>query len=242
MQLQCVGCSGPVSASEAQCPRCGRAVDADGNGLPDDLDRKVQQSVKKALHEAKAEEAEAKARQDRKRQADTVRLRLQLNQESPRSFFGLAWRRGRNTFLAMFFLFAVGVVIPARLLLSATAGSTPAGLVWCPLQCPECHGPGHIFMWRYRGPWHSNKGRMGTALVCHNPNFDVDRATWLDVSRQNDSLQPYIVHGFVAYLVDSVGLALVFAILRSFIGTSRALKELDIQRRELEAEAARLRA
>jgi hypothetical protein len=96
-------------------------------------------------------------------------------------------------------------------------------------------------MWRYRGSWRPNKGSMGSALVCNNPVLDVDRATWFDVSRRNDELQPYIVHGVIWYLADAVLLGAAVAALRMLFGVGRARRRLDEEHAALEAEVTRLR-
>lgn len=240
MNLRCVQCQGPLLGSEAHCGQCGRRVDADGNGLPDDLDARVQAAARVAVAEARREELTQLADGARKKALATAELRLRANRETPRGWVALALHRGLYTFLGVTALLLCGFVFPLRVGLEAL-GFSPTGRVVCPVYCDGCAGPGRSFMWRYRGSWRSNKGSMGSAMVCHNPALDLDRATWFDVTRRNAELQPYIVHGVVWYLADSVLLGATVAALRMFLGTGRARRRLDEEHAELEAEVTRLR-
>lgn len=241
MNLRCVQCQGPLLGSETHCPQCGRKVDADGNGLPDDLDARVQAAARVAVAEARREELDRAADGTRKKSLAIAEHRLRANRETPRGWVALALLRGRNTFLAVTGLLLCGFVFPLRVGLDAV-GISPTGRVVCPVYCEGCAGPGRSFMWRYRGSWRANKGSMGSALVCHNPALDLDRASWSDVTRRNDELQPYIVHGVIWYLADAVLLGAAVAALRMVLGVGRARRRLDEEHAALEAEVTRLRA
>lgn len=239
MNLRCVQCQGPLLGSEVHCPQCGRRVDADGNGLPDDLDARVQAAARAAVAEARSEEIFQLADGARKKALAAAELRLRRNRETPRGWVALSLHRGLYTFLGVTALLLCGLVFPAQIGLEAL-GLSPAGSVVCPVYCDGCAGPGRSFHWRYRGSWKANKGSMGSALVCHNPVLDVDRARWSDVSN-NDSLQPYVVHGVSWYVADSVLLGAAAAALRMVLGVGRARRRLDEEHAALEAEVTRLR-
>ena len=239
MNLRCVQCQGPLLGSEVHCPQCGRRVDADGNGLPDDLDARVKAAARAAVAEARAEEIVQLADGARKKALAAAEQSLRENRETPRGWIALALRRGRNTFLAVTGLLLCGFVFLAQMVMEA-AGFSPTGSVVCPVYCDGCAGPGRSFHWRYRGSWKANKGSMGSALVCHNPLLDVDRARWSDVSN-NDSLQPYVVHGAIWYIADCVLIGAAAAALRMFLGVGRARRRLDEEHAALEAEINRLR-
>lgn len=239
MNLRCVQCQGPLLGSEVHCPQCGRRVDADGNGLPDDLDARVKAAARAAVAEARAEEIVQLADGARKKALAAAERSLRENRETPRGWIALALHRGRHTFLGVTALLLCGFVFLAQIGLDAV-GVSPTGLVVCPVYCDGCAGPGRSFHWRYRGSWKANKGSMGRALVCHNPMLDVDRARWTDVSN-NDALQPYVVHGAIWYIADCVLLGAAAAALRMFLGVGRARRRLDEEHAALEAEVTRLR-
>lgn len=135
----------------------------------------------------------------------------------------------------------VGLVFPVQLLLGAFDVSLSGPLV-CSFQCDGCRGPGRQFNWRYRGPWQRNKGSMGSALVCHNREIDVDAMQWLDVVRRNDELQPYIVHGVVVHVLDSALIGLLSGVLFALGMMRHTPRKLDEERARLEAELQALRA
>jgi hypothetical protein len=239
MNLRCVQCQGPLLGSEVHCPQCGRRVDADGNGLPDDLDARVQAAARVAVAEARFEDLTRLADGARKKELAVAEQRLRANRETPRGWVALALRRGWYTFLGVTALLLCGVVFPLQIGLGALDFS-PTGSVVCPVYCEGCAGPGRSFHWRYRGSWRANKGSMGAALVCHNPTLDLERARWSDVSN-NDALQPYVVHGAVWYFADCILLGAAAAALRMLFGVGRARRRLDEEHAALEAEVTRLR-
>lgn len=240
MNLRCVQCQGSLLGSEIHCPKCGRRVDADGNGLPDDLDARVQAAARAAVAEARLEDATRASDSTRQKALALAEQRLRANRETPRGWVALALRRGRGAFLAVTGLLLCGLVFPVRMALGAL-GVSPTGSVVCPVYCDGCAAPGRGFYWRYRGSWRANKGSMGSAMVCHNPVLDLDRAQWFDVSQRNHALQPYIVHAAVWHIADSVLLGASAAALWMFLGTGRARRRLDEEHAALEAEVTRLR-
>jgi len=150
--------------------------------------------------------------------------------QGPRTWGALARRRASVAFATALVVLLIGGEIPAELGLDAL-GATPAGLALCPVQCEGCSGPGRLFMWRYRGPWRSNKGTMGSALVCEHPSLTLESMTWVDVSR-GDALQPYILSGFVRYLFNALSVAAVVGLFGLF-GTSASLRRKAARRAEL---------
>jgi hypothetical protein len=57
MNLRCLQCQGSLLGFKVHGPQCGRLVDADGNGLPDDLDARMQAAARAASAEARIEDA-----------------------------------------------------------------------------------------------------------------------------------------------------------------------------------------
>ncbi|MFO0628215.1 MAG: hypothetical protein U0325_21760 [Polyangiales bacterium] len=222
------------------CPQCGRAADADGNGLPDALDKVVQTAAQNAVA---AERARTSTRRQQNDAANQRRLdvrALEVNLATPRTWWGVARGRFRDTFLLMIFVMCTVGMLP-RMILASTLGFSLAGPALCLVQCPACGAPGRAFSWNYRGSWQENKGRMGSAYVCENPVADPRGLSYPDVRSEplNSALQPYIVHNFWIFVGDVVGWSLVVAALRALFGTRAALAALDTERADLER---RLRA
>jgi len=84
MNLRCVQCQGSLLGSEILCPQCGRRVDADGNGLPDDLDARVQAAARAAVAEARIEDATQASDGTRQKALELAERRLRANRETPR--------------------------------------------------------------------------------------------------------------------------------------------------------------
>lgn len=234
MQLQCVGCGATVVLGVTHCPSCGRPVDADGNGLPDALDQRVQAAAQKAVADERAKEHARKEADERDKRRRIDEALLKANVAVPRTWGGLAAHRFMTTFVVMLFVMSTVGFLPRMLL--AAGGISLSGPLLCTVQCPDCRAPGRAFSWNYRGSCQENKGRMGTAYVCHNPVADVDRLQWTDVRSDplNTALQPYIVHAFWIFVGDVVGWSLIVATLRALIGTGKARVALDRERADLE--------
>ena len=246
MQLQCVQCKAPITLDMTFCAACGRPVDADRNGLPDALDRKVQEAAKKAVVDERAaqdeRDREGKERAQIHKKLELLASNLKSNRECPRSFVGFAIERMKTTFLAMCAAWVI-LGVPVHFI-SGALGFAISGPLVCAVQCAECHGTGRVFVWNYRGSWHSEKGRMGYALVCDNPRYDVSRLTWSDVRSEenNAALQPYMVHGFIAYLADGIVVAVLMALYVGLFRTHKALARLDPELKQMEREESELRA
>ncbi len=246
MQLQCVQCKSPITLEMTFCAACGRPVDADRNGLPDALDLKVQEAAKKAVVDERAAQDErdrvGKERAQIRKKLELLTSNLKSNRESPRSFLALAFSRMKVTFVAMCAAWVI-IGVPVHFI-SGALGFAISGPLVCAVQCSECHGTGRAFMWNYRGSWHSEKGRMGYALVCDNPRYDVSRLTWQDIRNDeiNTALQPYMVHGFIAYLADGIVVAVLMALYVGLFRTHKALARLDPELKQMEREESELRA
>jgi hypothetical protein len=234
MQLQCVACGAAVTLGVAHCAVCGRPVDADGNGLPDLLDQRVQAAAQKAVADERAKDAARVAAAEEEKRRRTDEQLLKQNVATPRTWGGLALARFRETFMLMLFMVATFGILPRMIL--ASAGFSLAGPALCLVQCPDCGAPGRAFAWNYRGSCQSNKGRMGIAYVCENPVADPSQLTHTAVRSDplNTELQPYMVHNFWIFVGDVVGWSLLIAALRALLGTGKALGELDRARADLE--------
>ncbi len=211
MKLACVGCGADLAANATFCNQCGRPVDADHDGVPDGLGRLIEEKAREIVADERRKEQAEKDRQLElaELQAMTVReaaieVNLRDNAATPRAAVPLFLHILRWWALAIFALWIPFGFAPHAIL--SLVGYSPAGVVLCPLQCPECSGPGRSFMSNYKGSWHSEKGRMGQALLCHNPKYDADKLDYSKIRGElNDELQPYLVHGFLGVLLRRGG-------------------------------------
>lgn len=256
MGFPCLGCGADLPLGAAFCNQCGRTTDADRDGIPDALGKAIEEKarvavatererVAQALLVAGAEAARAKALGELRVKEAQLEASMAAIDRLPTSTLGACWR----TFvLALVIGFPVfGIFGGALHVALAALDASPAGLV-CPLQCSRCHGPGRTFSWRYKGPWYSEKGRMGYALVCHGGPRDPADLSVADVRGSlNEELQPYMVHGFVAFLVEWAVfppiVALAFGV---FLGPTRparwrrARRALEAQRAQIVAQRERM--
>lgn len=243
MRIQCVRCKADIALDMTACPSCGRPVDADGNGLPDALDAKMQEVARATVADERAKDARKKEHSKLQGELKFTEMRIKSNRETSRGFVPLFFSRLWFTFVVMFIVWMVIGFAPRAIVAGITDRAISGWLV-CELQCPECHGPGKMFQWNYRGSWQSNKGRMGTALVCHNPRYNVDALSWSDVrnTETNEALQPYIVHAFFVHLGDAVVAAAAVALFRAVFRTRKRQLALDPELRELEQKHRELKA
>lgn len=247
MKLACVGCGADLAANATFCNQCGRPVDADHDGVPDGLGRLIEAKAREIVADERRKEQAEKDRQLElaELQAMTVReaaieVNLRDNVATPRAAIPLFLHILRWWAVAIFALWIPFGFAPHAIL--SLVGYSPAGVVLCPLQCPECSGPGRSFMSNYKGSWHSEKGRMGQALLCHNPKYDADKLDYPKIRGElNDELQPYLVHGFLVYFVEGAMFAGGIGLLGALLRTSKKRRSLDEERTTLEAELRLLR-
>jgi hypothetical protein len=232
-------------------------MDADGNGIPDALDKLVEQKVKKMLDGAMQGAAGTASagnryagsdgtRNDQSeplRELEQYRELLAKNRAQPRP----GWLLGtsRLVLLVALSLGIGGVLLTQTLETIILERSLVAATLFCPSTCPGCSGPGRIFSWHVR----SNRSESNVATqICNNPQVDVAKLTKLDVvQREDGDLLPYRLTLWTSFLCNSVlaflGLLalgpLVFAWLRR-----RSLRHerivLELRIRHLEARVNRL--
>jgi hypothetical protein len=241
VNLACVQCAKPLVGDAKFCASCGRPTDADGDGIPDALDKLIENKAKSILAAERQGEADQRAKEalaeeiTKLERADvTIGEQIQQNQRIPRSWWALLQRQVIGITSVCAVVWAIVGWLP-HLAILPLISYTPAGFVACPLQCETCSGPGRAFSWNFKGSWRSEKGQMGYALVCHNPKYDVDK---LDERRDvrgalNAELQPYMVSSFFSFFVEG---AMFCAAMSLYFGVFR----LGKRRRKLDAMLAAL--
>lgn len=240
MQIACVQCRQPLPIDATFCDACGRPTDADRDGVPDALGELIANKARAIVaEERRLDEERAAAKRSDERlvkltaEASAIELALRANALLPRSWFG-AFRR-----LSVVIAIGVAMVwLPFGTLFHFLFGAisfSPAGPVLCPIHCEGCEGPGRAFAWNFKGSWKSEKGRMGYALVCHNKEHDIDKLEFTDVRSDpmNTKLQPYMIHGFVAYFVEGLVLAPGLGITLALLLAGKRRAAYDQERAEL---------
>lgn len=233
MKLACVHCQKPLSDNATFCAACGRPTDADGNGVPDALDQLIETKAKGILaaeRKAEADVVEQKARVEEiaMLERSTASLAKQIEHN------GRVSRSAPAVFLSILksalVVFTLGWVIfgfPIHLIVFGLATYSPAGPVLCPLQCPTCEGPGRTFFWNSKG-WDDNKGKSGWALLCHNPTYDADKVRWTEIRGDlNKPIQPYLVHGVLAFIVEGVLVTAIGSAVYALRRTGKQRRRLD---------------
>ncbi len=249
VQLSCVQCRQPLPNGATFCSACGRPVDADGDGLPDALGAMIEARARAVVAEERRKQEEAEAARARtalltKLTADTAaaELALQANAKLPRSWLGAFRHLAVLTTISFF----IGWLLIGPLLhfVIGAIGVSPAGVVLCPSHCAGCDGPGRVFVWSYKGSWHSEHGRMGYALVCHNKLHDVEKLTWTDVRSDpiNTELQPYMISGFTSFFVEGLVLSPTAGIAIALLFANKRRRRYDVERAELELQLRNLAA
>lgn len=242
MNIPCVQCQTLLPMTATFCNSCGRPVDADKDGVPDALGNMIEQKARAIVEqkEKQKEDAAARAAADaalKKLDAETALLQKQLetNERLPRSWFG-AFANISLFSTIMFGIFWLSLGTLVHLFLFAAFDWSPAGPILCPSHCDTCDGPGRVFAYNYKGPWHSENGRMGYAFVCHNKEVAIDALTANDVRSNplNTKLQPYMISGFAVYAVEGLILAPSIGILAGLSLAQKRRKEYDIERAALQ--------
>jgi len=214
LNLSCVQCHQPLPMTATFCNQCGRAVDADKDGVPDAIGRLIEAKARAIVAEEQSIRDEVAEREKaaatlKKLDEDHAQLQkqLEMNARLPRSFAGALFHVSFVTTIGVAMLWLVlGVLV--HLFLFAVIDVSPAGLVLCPSHCEGCSGPGRVYAWHYKGPWRSENGRMGYALVCHNREIDIDKLSYEEVrGDKNVALQPYMISGVGAFFVEGLVLA-----------------------------------
>lgn len=250
MQLSCVQCHQALPAGATFCSACGRPVDADRDGVPDALGAMIEAKARAIVAEDRKRQEDEEAAKKRTERLTRVtadvsaaELALAQNAKLPRSWFG-AFRH--ITALATITSFIVWLLLGAllHLFVMGAIGYSPAGVVLCPSHCDGCEGPGRVFSWNYKGRWHSEHGRMGYALVCHNKAHDVDKLEWSDVRSDplNTDLQPYMIGGFTSFFVEGFLLSPSIGLAFGLLYANKRRRAYDVEKLELEQKLRRLAA
>lgn len=222
-----------MDLSKSACAACGVALDADGDGVPDVLDRLIEQKAR-AIIAAEKDEARASAeRQAAKARAEEQEKERKEDERSLAMYRRLLSSHG-ETRIGPWHLppwLAGGFVAVALLLggvMLPTCGESAAGRsllsahIMCPSRCPTCRGPGRIFTWHESGS--SGEGDVSTQL-CHNDVVDIDSMQWSAVSLQQDGvLAPYVLSMWWSALFDALAVALLLFAIGPFVAARVARK------------------
>ena len=225
MNLSCVQCQQQLPITATFCNQCGRPVDADRDGVPDALGNMIEAKARAIIAEEQrlrdaVVERDRAAIALKKLDEESTLLHTQIegNARLPRSVGGALFHVAFvNTIMAAIVWLLIGV--PVHLFLFALIDFSPAGVALCSSACDGCSGPGRVYAWNYKGSWHTENGRMGYALVCHNREVDIDKLTTTQIRQQNEKLQPYMVSGVKAFFVEglllAVGIGLISGLFRA---------------------------
>lgn len=184
--MDCTHCGKPVDLSQKSCPHCGLLLDADHSGLPDALEKVIEQKAREliAADREKQEEdratAAARAREDEKAKVlaekrsarDAARQRLEAVRATPER----GWKLTRNTLIASFVL-AVMVGMPGSCIAEDVSGVPAWGSLLCPAVCPDCRGPGRTVSWR------SSKTGDHSIALCHTQQVDIETIRGSDAEK-----------------------------------------------------------
>jgi hypothetical protein len=223
------------------CNNCGRPVDADKDGVPDALGNMIEQKARAIVDEKERQREEAAARDKaavalKKLEEERAKLEEQLkgNERLPRSWFGAFFHISMVTaIIFVFFWLTLGALV--HLFLFGALEVSPAGPLLCPGHCDTCDGPGRVISYNYKGPWHSNNGKMGYAFICHNKEYNVEGLSPSDVRSEplNTKLQPYIISGFLTYVVEGAIMAPTLGILVALFTAQKRRKGYDVERADI---------
>jgi hypothetical protein len=219
--MNCLKCGQPIDLSQKTCAACATPVDADGNGLPDALDKLVEAKVNTMLHdERKQLDAEQRvlavraalrggdaAHADPARELGLCRERLAQNLAEPRR----RWRMGAGHLglLVLVSLFVGGVLLTNVVEKIILGRSILAADLCCPSACAGCTGPGRIYSWHRRS---TNYEGNYSIQLCNNPQVDIAKLTAMDVATQEDKdLAPYRLTLWTSFLINTA-LSLLFLV------------------------------
>lgn len=226
-------CGAAVDLSKPTCGSCGVALDADGDAVPDALDRLIEQKARAMIS---AEKEEAKAAEERRvaRERAEEEAKQRKEDESSLSMYERFLAMNEDAHVGRWHLPAWlgGAFVAAALLIggvmlpscgeSALGRSIVAGHLMCPSKCPTCRGPGRVFTWHESGS--SGEGDVSTQL-CHNDVVDIDSMQWSAVSSQEDGvLKPYVLSLWWSALFDALLVAFVLFLVGPFAAAHFARK------------------
>jgi len=245
--MNCLKCGAPIDLSRPTCASCGTPVDADGNGIPDVLDKLVEKKVSSMLAQAgggaraPANPAPAGMSGDESRDLHRDLERCQqeiahiLQQPQPRWLLG--WPR-----LLLLLVLSVGIggVLVTHIVEAIVLDrSLVAASLFCPGRCQGCSGPGRIFTWHVKST--NYEGNVSVQL-CTNPQIDISRLSKLDVVHPKADLEPYQLSLWTSFLCNSVLAFAILILIGPLLFAWLRQRSLDSDRRRLERMVARLQA
>jgi hypothetical protein len=190
--MNCVRCGGAIELSQKHCGHCGVPLDADRNGVPDAVERLLEEKARAMVEEARLrerreqqEQREHEERTEREqrereqheklvRELTEAREALEKVRRSPRRTWALS-RFGAG--IIAFFTLIIG--LPLTFAAGAISGRSLPGEVLCRTVCEGCSAPGRVFSWTTI----SGGGRSGhSRTLCTNPAVDVERIDWSEAN------------------------------------------------------------
>lgn len=265
--LRCLRCSAALLLSQRFCRECGAPADADKDGIPDALERLVEQKLQARVEqqEAKAiaeKNAQAAARADAwdKRQAAEIEARCAADEKAreagsraqedalaaSRSFLQALRARKRPIFNASRNVFLVALTVSLTLTLVSGgveffADRSIAGPVFCSFVCDGCSGPGRGF--RIYSSTVCAQGNQCTAVesvfVCNNPSVDVENIdAYHAASLSRYQLSTWIAVPVYVLLFGILGSLTIPFLSAKFMRDRMAIEEKRILAEVLSKEAA----
>lgn len=189
--IRCPHCHAPIGLADLTCSSCGQSLDANGDGLPDPLEKLIEAKARSLLEEQKAEEraalqeqaiaqAEAELELARQRAAEQRAAEIAAAKTELEQLEHALEKNEAQPYPRVYFPWPAPVgLIVACLLFGFVAmgfeGSLDASLsgrLFCGMVCQECRGPGRVFSWHpYETPTESTTDWV---QVCDNPTVDVE--------------------------------------------------------------------
>lgn len=241
--LQCLNCKAKITLDTETCAACGTKIDADGNGVPDALEKMVEEKARALIASEKQREAndqaqtrrdeeasaKAKERKEDETELEWLKLKQKEDENEPRRSWYLS--KGWAIFFAACALVIGGIIFPACAE-PISGRSFIAGKVFCPGVCPTCRGPGRIFTWHETSA--SYEGNVSRQL-CHNDVVDIDKMQWTDSDKEE-----YAAYRLTLWSSVPVDWALVFGVFGVFGPFLVARMRNKFYRDEVESRGAKI--
>jgi hypothetical protein len=237
--MNCLRCGSPINLGQPTCAQCGTPLDADGNGVPDVLERLIEDKARAIVDAQREREASERAQaasyaaeqrehaRDESNRRDLADARGEL--EKAEAEKPPIYRFSTLTTMAALAL-ALTVGLPATCVGEMIVGRPAWGNTLCPYMCRDCRGPARIFSWRT-----ITNGNMSnhTRALCSTSRLEADSI------RPGDAIDPgqfqdVELTDWLRIPLTILVLTLIGALLLPFASARFAERSLASRRRALE--------